>query len=528
MGAGMNFVAAFDDPEVFGPFFAGKSWDTWRAVLKAAHGVPLNAEELKLFRSVADRDPPRARVRELWIIAGRRAGKDSVASAMAAFASLQPYSGLRPGETPAVMCLANDRQQAKIVLRYVRGYFEQVESLQGIVERETSDSLELSNGVEIVVMTNSLRAVRGRTVAFACLDEVAFYREDLSASPDTELYNALMPGMATIPDAMLVGISSPYRKAGLLFQKYKDHYSKPDESVLVVRGPSRVFNPMLLQSIVDDAMEKDPAAARAEYLGEFRDDISGFLSRELVEAAVDYGVTVRPPVRGVQYRAFADPSGGAHDSFTAAIAHKEGDVAILDCLIEVVAPFNSSQATAMITATFKQYGCTVCVGDAYGKNWVVDAFAERGVRYVQSELARSEIYLESAPAFTSARVQLLDNNRLVHQLCNLERRTSPGGRDRIDHPGGGADDLANSACGVLGLVRSGVVTSLNVSRDTAATFGAAMARIGRRAGIRPSSFGGFPRPSVSMNDPVNYRPVGGNAPSSSGADGGTLISWGED
>ena len=373
-------------------------------------------------------------------------------------------------------------------------------------------------------MTNSLRAVRG---PFACLDEVAFYRDDLSASPDTELYNAMMPGMATIPDAMLVGISSPYRKAGLLFQKYKDHYGKPDDSVLVVRGPSRVFNPTLAQRIVDDAMEKDPAAARAEYLGEFRDDISGFLSRALVEGAVDHGVTVRPPVRGMLYRAFADPSGGAHDSFTAAIAHKEGDVAILDCLIEVAAPFNSSQATAMIATTFKQYGCNTCVGDAYGKTWVVDAFAQHGVRYDHSKLDRSEIYLEAVPAFTSGRVRLLDSKRLVHQLCNLERRTSPG-RDRIDHPRGGADDMANSACGALGLISSGVVTSLNVSRDTAASFGAAMARIGGRSGIRPSGFGGFPRPSVTMNDPVNYRPVvGGNAPSS-GSAGGTLTSWGED
>lgn len=119
----MNFTDALNDPEVFQPFFSGPSWATWRAVLKAAHGVPLNADELELFRSVADRNPPRARVRELWVIAGRRAGKDSVASAMATFASVQPYRGLRPGETPAVMCLANDRGQAKIMLRYVRGYF---------------------------------------------------------------------------------------------------------------------------------------------------------------------------------------------------------------------------------------------------------------------------------------------------------------------------------------------------------------------------------------------------------------------
>ncbi len=32
------------------------------------------------FRTIAERDPPRKRVREFWIIAGRRAGKDSIAT----------------------------------------------------------------------------------------------------------------------------------------------------------------------------------------------------------------------------------------------------------------------------------------------------------------------------------------------------------------------------------------------------------------------------------------------------------------
>ena len=36
----------------------------------------------------------------------------------------------------------------------------------------------------------------------------------------------------------------------------------------------------------------------------------------------------------------------------------------------------------------------------------------------------------------------------VHQLAALERRTRAGGRDIIDHPPGGHDDLANAVAGV--------------------------------------------------------------------------------
>ncbi len=47
----------------------------------------------------------------------------------------------------------------------------------------------------------------------------------------------------------------------------------------------------------------------------------------------------------------------------------------------------------------------------------------------------------------------LDNARLVAQLCGLERRTMrTTGRDLIDHPPGGMDDLANACAGAVALV----------------------------------------------------------------------------
>ena len=49
----------------------------------------------------------------------------------------------------------------------------------------------------------------------------------------------------------------------------------------------------------------------------------------------------------------------------------------------------------------------------------------------------------------SGRTRLLDHQRLLAQLCALERRTARGGRDSIDHPPGAHDDLANSVAGAL-------------------------------------------------------------------------------
>src|SRR5262249_36329059 len=68
----------------------------------------------------------------------------------------------------------------------------------------------------IEVHTASFQAVRGYTLIGAVCDEIAFWRAEDSANPDTEILNGLRPGMATVSGAMLLCISSPYarRRAG--------------------------------------------------------------------------------------------------------------------------------------------------------------------------------------------------------------------------------------------------------------------------------------------------------------------------
>jgi hypothetical protein len=94
------------DEECFGRWFQGESWDAWRAILKAAFALPMAPQELFMFGELSGgRAPPTKRVRELWVAAGRRAGKDSIASLVATFAAAieQAHLGrLRPGELAAV------------------------------------------------------------------------------------------------------------------------------------------------------------------------------------------------------------------------------------------------------------------------------------------------------------------------------------------------------------------------------------------------------------------------------------------
>jgi len=195
----------------------------------------------------------------------------------------------------------------------------------------------------------------------------------------------------------------------------------------------------------------DPERYGAEYLSKWRDDLSTWLSRELLDAAVDRGVFVRAPASDINYIAGCDASGGRNDSFTAAISHRESDGKIvLDALYERRSPFNPSEVVAEIVALMRQYRCTKIVGDKYGAQWTVEAFARAGARYEPSELDRSAIYMNTLPIFTSGRARLLDNQKMVSQFAALERRTFSTGRERVD-PGPGHDDLCNSVAIALSL-----------------------------------------------------------------------------
>jgi len=119
-------IATFSEfvsiPELLGNDFEGPSWDSWRVTMKGALGEEINEVERIRFRGLAGRDPPPGRVRELWLAIGRRAGKDSIAAALATylavFSDFRRYC--RRGERTTVMCLAVDRPQAGIVFGYIR------------------------------------------------------------------------------------------------------------------------------------------------------------------------------------------------------------------------------------------------------------------------------------------------------------------------------------------------------------------------------------------------------------------------
>lgn len=451
-----DIATAMSDPRLLGRFFAGPPWDCWRAVLRGAFALPMSPAEIEAFQAVTGRQPPARRVRELDIIAGRRSGKDSIASGIAAFtaSTFRADGRTRPGERPVVLLLAADKSQARGLLAYVKGYFAEIPALAALVTRDTLDGLELSTGVDIVVSTSDFRLVRGRTVLLVILNEISFWPQDGSASPDTETVRAIMPAMATLgDDAMLIAISSAYRRSGWLYSRWQKFYGVENPDTLVVHAPTRSLNPTISQAIIDAAMADDPQSAAAEYNSEWRDDLAAYIGRDEIEAIVDAGITVRPAQSGLQYTAFIDASSGAgKDSFCCSIGHRaDGDVCIVDCVVEIVPPFSPPTACATLAQALKSYRITRVTADRWGLAFVASEFERHGISLGYSDRTSSEIFRQALPIIRSGRARLVDNDRMINQFANLERRILPSGGERIGHPerGGHHDDIAVVVAGCL-------------------------------------------------------------------------------
>jgi hypothetical protein len=447
----VDIIQAIEDVNVFGSLFKRpETWQRWRTFLKGAFGLGMAQEEAEVFRRFTGRqEPPSTQAKEIFCISGRRSGKSFISALVASYLAVlvdwQAYLG--PGEQAFVLCLGADMRQAAILLGYIKAIFE-LPALRGLVEEALAWELRLKNGIRVEVRSCSYRLLRGYAAAAVLADEACFWRVE-GLNPAAEIFTSVRPMLATLPGSMLMVTSSPYSKAGPVWEAYRDRFGKDDPEVLVWRSGTRDMNETVPAEVVERTLREDYAAAQAEWLGVFRADLESYLATEQIEAVVIADRFELPRVEGVRYASFCDPSGGQRDAMTLAVAHKdEAGKVVLDKLVAVHPPFAPLSVVDQFVEVLKDYGVGEITADKYSGAWCSSAFEERGLRFRPSELSKSQIYYEAMPLIAQGSVELLDDRGLIKELRQLERRTGRG-QDIIDHPAGLFDDRANAAMGAL-------------------------------------------------------------------------------
>lgn len=460
----VDILALMDKPSLFGDwFYPSSDWFNWRVALAAAFGLPIERTldpdaALKLFTECTGRTKwPTQQSETVAFIVGARGGKSRIAALTAVYlACLRNYSDyLAPGERGVLPVVAADKKQARVVFNYAAAYVTRSDVFNGLLEEEPlKERLSFNNNIDLEIMTGAFRTLRGYTTIGAVLDEIAIYRSEDSANPDVELIQSVRRGTITIPGSMIIMISSPYAKRGVLYETYKSHWAVNDSPTFVWNAPTWVMHPSVTRESLQDEFDRDPEKATADYGANFRKDVERFVQLEVIEACVDVGRIESIPSAENAYFAFVDPSGGSGDSFTAAVGHRQDEEVIIDAIREWQPPFSPDSVVGEIAEFLKPFDIREVVGDRYAGLWPSERFTAHGLVYTPSASPKSDLYRDMLPLLNSRRAHLPDIPRLRKQLWELERRSSRAGKDIIDHQIGARDDVANAVAGVCSLLSS--------------------------------------------------------------------------
>lgn len=424
-------------------------------LLRSIYGLPLTGEQLQLWRRCTGRDAYHAHgFAEATILAGARAGKDSrIAAPMVVYEAVfgDHDRHLARGERGVVPLVAQNVRATRIAFSYVREYVRRSPVLAALITDERVGEIDLTTGISIYAFPCSGAALRGWSIPAAVLDELAFFRVEGGADSDAEIQMSLRRGMVSFARTRLIEISTPYLRSGVLFDDFTRAWGQDDPDLLVWRASSLLMNPTLHAERLAREQRLDPTRYAREYLGEFTSDADAFLPRAWVDAAVVADRHDLPARDDLAYVGTCDPSGGGAEAFALCVSHLErvddDQTLVVDVLrshrrVGAQAP-NLTSVVREYADILRAYGLTQVLGDRYAGAWVRQAFAETGIEYIESQADKSAAYLALQLWFVQGRVALPDDPTLVRELENLERRPRPHGRDRIDHPRGHRDDLAN-------------------------------------------------------------------------------------
>ncbi|MGO9236976.1 MAG: hypothetical protein ACLP4V_23965 [Methylocella sp.] len=424
--------------------------------VKALFALPPTEDDIALYRQCTGRtDWPTKPFKRIVLVNGRRTAKTFLGAAIitwaACFRDYSPY--LTKGEKVTLFCLAADRKQARLCMRYISGFLS-APGLKQYLVKETAEAFELVGNVIIEVATASVSSTRGYSLGGIFGDEASWWNsnEGEGANPASEIFVALTPGLATIPGSITIIATTPGGKRSYVGEIYDACYGdNNNDHTLVWSAPSLVMNCTLDKAEIELAYRLDPAAAAAEWGGEFRHDEDQLVRDEIVGRATPAGVYERLYDPQFYYVAGIDmASGSGKDAASLAISHRENDVAILDLVREVRPPFSTDAVAVEFSDIMRRYGVSTAYSDRYALGWVEESFKRNSILIEYSDLDRSQIYSSFLPLINSDRIRLLDVKRLRDQLLGLTRYNSRV-KEIIDHKKNQHDDIINAAA--LSLVK---------------------------------------------------------------------------
>lgn len=402
----------------------------------------------------------------VWAL-GRRSGKTLMSAVVATYAACMlsdAYkSFLRSGEKFYIVSVANTIDQAKIALQGVKDLINSSPILKPLIVRETSDTLELSNGAVFRAMPASSRGGRGLAVPLLIFDEIghALDTEGGNAA-GSSLYQALSPSVAQFGKlGKILLLSSPWIQQGIFWDLFKQANSGNFSHIQVRQEPSWVMNPTLSPEFLEQEKARDPELFVIEYGANFSQSLSSFISSELVDLAINSDRGILPPIPKFrnQYYLALDPAKGNRDNYTACIGHYDNEFLVIDLWHEFQPSWsdgskkqvNIAEVEDWILEKHKAYGFAQVVLDQYNSASTIQRLKGK-VKIEEltwSVISKTKAFSKLRELFNCGKIELYPHPKANNQIKNLTVTYRSSGQWSVSGGTGSAvDDYCSALAGV--------------------------------------------------------------------------------
>jgi hypothetical protein len=288
--------------------------------------------------------------------------------------------------------------------------------------------------------------VRGVWHTDLALDECAFFRDQTSKVNDKDIYEA---GISRVlPGGQCILGSTPWAKAGLLFEFWRDNHGRPD-TALVAHAPTLLLNDRAAtREVVELERRRNPDNAKREYDAIFMESgTTIFFEASTVDGAeVDEPFGVRP---GDVLAAGGDFGFRSDSSAMLLVALRGREIHVFDGAEE--RPGDEPLKPSVTVASFAKLiagRCGYLMADGHYREAIAELLEAHGLAYAAAPTQPSDTYVRARMLLREGLVKIHPlpfRDRLVQQLREVQGRPTAGGGMSIMHPRwsqGGHGDLA--------------------------------------------------------------------------------------
>lgn len=386
---------------------------------------------------------------ELLFLAAIRCAKTIISVAAALRMALTAdTSKLGPGEVARVSLLSLKLDLAAVAFRLALETVRASKVLAPLLLDATADTLTLRNRTGRPVELAAIAGARaGAGLVSRWSGGVVFDEAPRMSGADDAIVNLEHARDAVLgrllPGAQVLYIGSPWAPFGPCYEWCQEHWAKPSDAFVVLRGTGPMLHPQYWTPERCAKLQSANATAYAtDVLGEFADPESGLLSPVAVRAAVRDAPLELPPDRRGGYVAAVDPSEGAArgNGFTLLLVQRvagergpDGAQLAPSFRVVVAREFRGARPDDCwreIAHVCHAYGLQSAVTDQYAAAANADLAKRHGLRLTidkTTAASKLEDFTNLATLIHSGRIELAPVAQLTADLLSIRKRTTQSG-----------------------------------------------------------------------------------------------------